>query len=98
MGRRRVDAAILAFSAVLPALAAGAPEPPAFRLPDTARPLRYLIELTVVPGKDTFRGLAEIQLAVNKPADVLWLNATDLNIEQATLRSGSSDLKARIIS
>ena len=41
-------------------LNAASPEPPAFRLPDTARPVRYAIDLTIVPGEGTFRGVADI--------------------------------------
>jgi alanyl aminopeptidase len=60
------------------------PEPPAFRLPDTAKPLRYAIDLTIVPGQDTFRGVADIELTFERPSSVLWLNATDLIVEQAS--------------
>src|SRR3989442_15384866 len=31
-------------------------EPPKLRLPDTARPVRYAVELTIIPEEDTFTG------------------------------------------
>ena len=64
-------------------LRAASLEPPPFRLPDTARPIRYAIDLTIVPGEDTFRGVADIELNFDHASSVLWLNATDLAIDEA---------------
>lgn len=55
------------------------------RLGNSAQPLRYAAELTIVPGHDTFSGTADIDLKVNEPVQTLWLNATQLNIQEATL-------------
>ena len=42
------------------ALAACASTPPAFRLPDSARPLSCALELTIRPDQERFQGLVEI--------------------------------------
>ena len=69
---------------------------PSFRLPDTVKPIHYAIDLTIVPGDDSFRGAADIDVALSEPSSVLWLNATGLTIEQASLRAGGSEVRARI--
>src|SRR5580658_2235336 len=60
------------------------PQPPKFRLPENAAPIRYHIDLTVIPGSDTFRGTATIDVNVKQPTPVLWVSASDLTIESAT--------------
>ncbi len=67
-------------------LRAASPDAPTFRLPDGARPLRYSIDLTIVPGEDTFRGVADIEMNFDTASSMLWLNATDLTIERANAR------------
>ena len=62
------------------------PEPPKFRLPDTASPIRYGIDLTVIPGSDTFSGTANIEVNLKQATPVLWLSASDLTITSAELR------------
>ncbi|MBS1874414.1 MAG: hypothetical protein JSU00_14455 [Acidobacteria bacterium] len=59
--------------------------PPAFRLPDTARPTHYELELTIVPRDATFRGIARIRAEVTKQTQSLWLNSRGLTIESVTL-------------
>ena len=65
-------------------------EPPRLRLGDHIRPVRYALDLTLDPERDDFSGSVDIDLQLRSPAAVIWLNATDLSIEQATLRSGGS--------
>jgi alanyl aminopeptidase len=76
--------------------AGAAAEPPKFRLGDTARPLRYAIDLTVVPGESDFRGAADIEFAVTESTPVLWLSASDLTVKSATLRTGSETRAATV--
>jgi alanyl aminopeptidase len=73
------------------------PEPPKFRLPDTASPVRYGIDLTVIPGSSTFTGTAAIDLAVKQATSVLWLSASDLTIESASLRVANADRLAKVV-
>jgi cytosol alanyl aminopeptidase len=48
-------------------------------------PTRYDAELTLDPAKPQFSGSIRIGLAIQKPVVTLWLNATNLHIEQASL-------------
>lgn len=60
------------------------PAPPALRLPDGVRPLRYAAELTIRPGETGFRGSIEIEIEVARPTPVVWLNARFLAVERAS--------------
>ena len=79
---RSLAFALLAFSLRLPAVDA-----PKLRLGDDVRPTRYAAEVTAVPGSATFSGAIDIDIALAKPASLIWLNGTDLTIEQATVDS-----------
>ncbi len=72
--------------------------PPKLRLPaDVAGPVRYRIELTVIPAQDTFSGAIDIELRFAKATSVLWLNAEKLAIKDATLTVGSEKFAAKVI-
>ena len=73
------------------------PAPPKFRLPETASPIRYGIDLTVTPGSDSFHGTASIDLTIKQTTSVLWLSASDLTIESASLRVGNADRPAKVL-
>ncbi len=66
------------------------PAPPVLRLPATARPLRYDLDLTIVPSRETFTGTISIDLQIAEPTSVLWLNATDLTLRDARLAARSA--------
>ncbi|HXO39922.1 MAG TPA: M1 family metallopeptidase, partial [Thermoanaerobaculia bacterium] len=70
---------------------------PRLRLPATASPLHYRVELTLVPAVEKFSGAVAIDLLLEEPTAVLWLNATALTIEAATLTAGSTRLAAGIV-
>jgi aminopeptidase N len=74
-----------------------APTPPELRLPKNARPVRYAVELTVVPTQDTFQGKIDIDLEVTTATPVLWLNATELKISSAQLTQGGNTMAARVV-
>ncbi len=57
--------------------------PPALRLPEGARPLAYRASLEIDPAQPTFHGRIEIDVALDRDHDLLWLNAQDLTIERA---------------
>jgi cytosol alanyl aminopeptidase len=50
-------------------------------------PVRYRVDLTLDPEKPRFTGTIEIALDVKKPFQVLWLNATDIAVAEASLRA-----------
>ncbi|HEY6032812.1 MAG TPA: hypothetical protein VIV58_01095, partial [Kofleriaceae bacterium] len=61
------------------------PTPPAFRLPGDVAPVRYRVELTLVPDQATAHGEIAIAAKLVKPTRVVWLNAQGLTIEKATI-------------
>src|SRR6266576_205134 len=63
----------------------GQPVPPVLQLPDGARPLRYEVALTVVPGEPKASGEIVIDVELDGAQQVLWLNADDLAISQASV-------------
>ncbi|HZI64873.1 MAG TPA: hypothetical protein VFE44_08835, partial [Thermoanaerobaculia bacterium] len=91
---RRLAPCWLAVSAVA---AAAAEAPPALQLDDRARPIRMAVELTIVPEKDAFPGVATIDLEFRRPSRVLWLNATEINVREATLEAGGERLTGRVL-
>jgi cytosol alanyl aminopeptidase len=58
---------------------------PGVRLPEGARPLGYTLDLTIIPGNETFSGRISATVEISKPLEVLWLNATDLALTPTTL-------------
>src|SRR6185436_7508592 len=74
-----------------------APTPPSLRLPESVLPLREAIDLRVVPTEDRFRGSVAIELELKSATDVVWLNATDLTIDKATIAVGSETRAAKPI-
>jgi alanyl aminopeptidase len=83
------------FTVLLLAICAAA-EPPKLRLGDDVRPVRYRLDLTVIPQQDTFTGKIEIDMDVRKPTDVVWLNARDLTIDTAQLTAGGRTLAVKV--
>ncbi len=65
-------------------LAADAPK---LRLGADIRPTRYAAELTAVPAAATFSGILDIDVTLAKPVSLVWLNANDLIVLQATVNS-----------
>ena len=80
---------------VVGANASAAANPPQFRLPATASPVRYAVDLTIVPGESAFRGAADIEFTVTETTPVLWLSASDLTVESATLSAGGKTRAAQ---
>lgn len=66
--------------------------PPALRLPDAVRPLRYTAELTVQPAESAFRGTIDIEVEVKRPTSVVWLNARFLTLDVALIGGQASQL------
>jgi len=80
---------------VLAGLAAAAPDPPPFSLNDDAVPRKYIIDLTVDPDRDSFEGISRIEIELLKKTPVIWLNATGLNVSDATAQAGGRALPVR---
>ena len=84
--------------ALMPSLCGAQNQPPQFRLPTFAAPVRYSVNLTVVPDKDTFTGSVDIDLNYKEASSVLWLNAEKVTVKSATLTFGGQTLPAKVIS
>ncbi|HEX6199091.1 MAG TPA: M1 family metallopeptidase, partial [Thermoanaerobaculia bacterium] len=69
--------------------------PPALRLPDGAVPVRYALDLRVLPEEGTFDGSIDIELDVREATATLWLNARGLAIGGADLTLGDRQVGAR---
>src|SRR3984885_16011621 len=83
------------FIAILCApLAFSAPtlDPPKLRLDGSAQPIRYAVDLTIIPDRDMFRGSVDISVDVRTPAEVIWLNSIGLQVQDATFRTESGDV------
>ena len=65
--------------------AAADPAPPALRLPGDVKPLKYGLDLTIIPDQPTAAGRVHIAATVVRPVRVVWLNATGLKIGHAEL-------------
>src|SRR5260370_37244506 len=78
-------------------LNAAIPPAPQFLLPDVVQPRRYAIDLTIVPTKGTFRGVATIELDLKQSLSFLWLNGKDLTIDSAVLRAGNSQIPVEAV-
>jgi alanyl aminopeptidase len=88
----KLVAALAAAIALAPALAV---EPPTFRLPAGARPTHYAVTLTVVPGEAKAAGEITIDIELDRPHDVLWLNADSITVTRP--RTEIADTRATIL-
>lgn len=79
----RLLALFLASTSFLPAQ----PAPPVFLLPDNVVPLKHTIELTIDPSRDTFTGWARIDVELQAPTSVIWVNAKDITPSEASVGS-----------
>lgn len=73
------------------------PATPTLRLPDSAAPLGYIVNLELDPAQETFKGNVRINVALAGATDHLWLHGTDLTVESATLKTDSEALPATVI-
>ena len=103
---RRTSIVLLALAVLLPLAAEAAPRrkvvvaapvPPVMRLGDAVKPLAYDAELTIVPTQDRFAGHLVIQVEVTRSTDLVWLNATRLDIRSATLVAGPKTFVAKTV-
>lgn len=74
------------------------PQPPEFRLPTFAVPVRNRVSLNIVPDQNTFTGSIDIDLHFKEPSSVLWLNAQDITVKDAELTVAGEKLAAKVIS
>lgn len=69
---------------------------PKLRLPATARPLRYAVDLELTPGQDRFAGTIQIDLQIAQPASTIWLQAKSLVLQQAIISAMGREQTAQV--
>ncbi|HYD79080.1 MAG TPA: M1 family aminopeptidase [Paucimonas sp.] len=97
---RHVANAVMLFATYLIALATHAapvPTPPAMRLGDAVKPLAYDAELTIVPERDKFEGRIAIDIEIAREQDFYWINASRLDIRQASMTAGGITTNVEIV-
>lgn len=77
--------------------AGASPSPPKLRLDGKARPTGYAAELTIDPARDDFSGKIDITLQLSASTRLLWLNASHIVIEKATLADAAGSSEAQVI-
>jgi aminopeptidase N len=90
-------AAPMATAPLPPAPLAPPPAPPTLRLPTTVRPLRYDLDLTLVPSQADFAGVIGADVLLAEATRVVWLNATDLTVQEAKITAGAETHAAQAI-
>jgi hypothetical protein len=73
------------------------PQPPAFRLPATAAPVSYDVDLTIDPGQTRLLGKAGIEVRLGEATRVLWLNAREIEIDAASVTFAGTPVGVRAI-
>src|SRR6266446_3729239 len=62
-------------------------DPPKLRLPEGVRPVKYSADLTLLPDSPTFHGSVDIEIDLQKPSLLIWLNARDIQLEDASIET-----------
>src|SRR5712671_943867 len=77
-----------------PAAAQRPPEPaqapPSLRLPGDVHPVRYALSMRIVPTEERFSGTADIEVELDAPRSVLWLNGRGLHVTSARVGDASA--------
>ncbi|TNE88005.1 MAG: M1 family peptidase [Deltaproteobacteria bacterium] len=81
--------------ALLPALA-GPLDPPGLRI-DRITPTAYEAALRVDPGEPRFSGTAKISLTLEGKHKVIWLNALDIEVSEATMTAGGKTVPLTVV-
>ena len=78
-------------------VAAAATQAPKLRLAEveSVAPTRYRVEMTLDPDQRQFSGTIQINLIVEKPLETLWLNASHLTIQEASLAATGTNRTAK---
>ncbi|MGA1675226.1 MAG: M1 family aminopeptidase [Pseudomonadales bacterium] len=85
----------LAVATVAVARDAGSDQAPLGRLGDAVVPLRYALQLTIDPRRDSFSGIARIDVDIRAPALRFWMHGADLDVAAVTLTTGGGRIAAR---
>lgn len=81
---------------ILPACLAAQPKLRLSEVEDVA-PVRYQATLDVDPAKASFSGVLTMQVSVRKPVETLWLNASKIQVKQASATEGGKTWKVTAV-
>jgi alanyl aminopeptidase len=76
-------------------VAAAPPQAPDLRLPTFAHPLHEDVDLTLDPTSEDFKGKITTELDIVQATPVLWLNADEITVDEATLNANGTLLVAK---
>ena len=79
---------------MLACLSPGAEEAPTLKLPETAAPTSYQVELKLDPASPKFSGNITIELNIKQPLETLWLNGAKIDVQNAQLTAGGQTYQA----
>jgi alanyl aminopeptidase len=85
------SAALIAF------VARASDQPPSLRLPDSVVPISYRADLKLDPKQTPFSGMLAIKVDVKQPVQTIWLNASQIDVQQATLTAGGKRYAAKAV-
>ncbi|HEU5056338.1 MAG TPA: M1 family aminopeptidase [Kofleriaceae bacterium] len=68
---------------------------PGLRLGDDVQPIRYALDLTLVPERDHFTGRVDVEVRIARETDAIVLHADELTIESASVVAGGEEVAAR---
>lgn len=71
--------------------------PPTVKLPGQVQPVRYALDLRLVPEEDTYSGSISIDVKMLQASSLIWINSTELKISKATVESASRQLPVTAI-
>lgn len=69
------------------------PPAPTLRLGNGVRPVEYRAELTIDPDTEEFSGVIDIDVSLLERTSYLWLNATEISFDKATLTAREQTLQ-----
>ena len=72
-------------------------EPPKLKLDDQVRPVKYAADLTLAPESPTFHGTIDIDISVQRPESLIWINAREISVQSATLETAGKRQTAAIV-
>ena len=100
--RKALFAAVAAFVSIsgisisshaqVPTPTGGDYAPPLLRVPDGARPTHYELTLTVIPGDAKAPGEIMIDVELDRPHPVLWLNADEVTVSRASVSDAATEV------
>ena len=71
-------------------------QPPKLRMDDSIRPVKYAADVTLLTDAPTFTGSIDIDIQLQKPASLIWLNTTEITIQAAVVQSGGDTQIAKL--